>query len=641
MRPGVLRPRQPPEARFFVTTVSSFPHAVFFHGSRILAEAQCTMTRYRNRLVLVPLLIWFSLAVSAQSTHPSQGEHETGVASQTDTNGTAAEITSRAVVPTFKSRAELVLVPVVVRDSKGNALGSLHQEDFHVFDEGKPQIIKYFTIETPQTRIADQKGAPAARDMEIGDTDLSRVPSPQHFLAYVFDDVHLNAGDLVSVRQATDRQLSALNNGDHVALYMSSHHNMMEFTDDVSRLREVLSRLQPQPAISGDQCPWLGAYWADLIDRADYNENDLAVREGLRQINGCHETMHDPQPPANLASTIPQPEFGPKLMMDLRLSVDRTLEESDRDARAVLTLLRDVVHRMSMLPGERTITMVSPGFLTRNLRQEFAGIIDSATRSGVVINTLDARGVYTVGFDATENLVKESQQRLAIEHTAARIQEGILAELAEGTGGLFFHSSNDLNAGIRRTSGRAEYSYVLGFAPKVSRTGDAYHRLKVTLVNRRDLTVQARRGYMTIAPSADPTATAQKQIEAAMFSGEEFLEIPIQLNTEFFTGVDQQSRLTASVRLDLRRLPFRKVEGRNRDDLLVYAAIFDRNGNYVAGNGKTIEMRLRNETLDTYGSSFNLKTDFDLKSGKYLLRVIVQDSEGQLRSSAHKPVQIP
>lgn len=599
------------------------------------------MTQLPNRLVLVAVLIWFSITVRAQSTQTSQGQHDARTASQTNTDANTAEITSRAAVPTFKSRAELVLVPVVVRDSKGNALGGLGLEDFRVSDEGKPQVIKYFAIETPKTRSRDDRDAVPARANKIDDIDLSLAASPQRFLAYVFDDVHLNAGEVVSVRQATDHQLSALNNGDHIALFMSSDHNTMEFTDDVTKLREALSRLQPQPAITGDHCPWLGAYWADLIDRADYNENNLAVREGLRQINGCHETMHDPQPPANLASTIPQPEFGPKPMMDLRLSVGRTLEESNRDARAVLTLLRDVVHRMSTLPGERTITMVSPGFLTRDLRQEFVRIIDSATRSDVVINTLDARGVYTFGFDASENLVKESQQRLAIEHTAARIQEGILAELSEGTGGLFFNSSNDLNAGIRRTSGRAEYSYVLGFSPQVSSTTAVYHRLKVTLANRRGLTVQARRGYMTIAPSADLAATAQKQIEAAMFSGEEFLEIPIQLNTELFAGGAQQSRLTASLRVDVTRLPLRKVDGRNRDDLLVYVAIFDRNGNYVAGNGKTIEMRLRNETLATYGSRFNVKTDFDLKSGKYLLRVIVQDTEGQMRSSAHTLVQIP
>jgi VWFA-related protein len=599
------------------------------------------MTRYRNRLVLVTLLVGFSIAVCAQTTQTSQDEHEPGMAAPTDTNANGAEITSRAVVPTFRSRAELVLVPVLVRDPKGNAVGSLHLEDFRVFDEGKPQIITYFAIEKPETVAGDAKaGAVASGDTKIANRD-SLVAIPRRFLAYVFDDVHLNAGEVVLVRQASDHQLSALHHADRVALYMSSHHDMMEFTDDVSKLRGVLSRLQPQPRITGDQCPWLGPYWSDLIDHADYNENDPAVREGLRQIAGCHETLREPKPPATLASTIPEPEFGPKLIMDLRLSVRRSLEESSRDARTVLALLRDVVHRMSLLPGERTITVVSPGFLTRDLQAEFAGIIDSATRSNVVINTLDPRGVYIVGFDATENLVKESQLRVTLEHTAARAQQGILDELAEGTGGVFFHNSNDLNAGFSRTSGRAEYSYVLGFAPQVSKTHDGYHQLKVALANQHDLTVQARRGYMSVVPAANPAVATQKQVEAAMFSGQEFLDIPIQLSTEFFTENDQQSKLTTLVRLDLRRLPFRKADGRNQDDLLVYAAVFDRNGNYVTGSGKTIEMRMRDETLATFGSGFNVKTDFEVKPGKYLLRVIVQDTEGQLRSSADKVVQIP
>jgi VWFA-related protein len=607
------------------------------------SPGNCAMTQYRNRPVLVSLLVWFSIALAAQSPQTPRGEQETEMTSRPEKSANAAEITSRAVVPTFKSRAELVLVPVVVRDAKGNAVGSLRLEDFRVLDEGKPQIVKYFAIETSETRAVDGKGkALASGDTKLTDTDLSsRTGIPRRFLAYVFDDVHLSAAEIVSVRRATDRQLSALNNLDRVALYMSSHHDMMDFTDDVSKLREILSRLQPQPRITGDQCPWLGPYWADLIDRADYNENDRAVREGLRQIEGCHETMRDPQPPANLAASVPQPEFGPKVMMDLRLSVRRTLEESNRDTRTVLALLRDVVHRMSLLPGERTITLVSPGFLTRQSEEEFAGIIDSATRSKVVINTLDARGVYTVGFDATENLVKESQLRLMVERTAATAQEGILDELAQGTGGLFFHSDNDLNAGFSRTSGRAEYSYVLGFAPQASKARDAYHHLKVTLVDQHDLAVQARRGYMTLASAANPAAAAQKEVEAAMFSGEQFLDLPIKLSTEFFKESDQQCKLTSSVRLDLRRLPLRKVDGRNRDDLFFYAAVFDRNGNYVAGNGQMIEMRLRDENLATYGSGFNVTTDFHVKPGKYMLRVIVQDTEGQLRSSADKAVQIP
>ncbi len=93
--------------------------------------------------------------------------------------------------------------------------------------------------------------------------------------------------------------------------------------------------------------------------------------------------------------------------------------------------------------------------------------------------------------------------------------------------------------------------------------------------------------------------------------------------------------------MSLKSLPLRKVDGRNRDDLLVYTGIFDRNGNFVSGRARTVEMRLRDETLATYASSINVKTDYALKSGSYLLRVVVRDTEGQLMSAANKAVQIP
>src|SRR5580700_4185738 len=49
---------------------------------------------------------------------------------------------------TFQSKVNLVMVPVVVRNTKtAKPVGNLEKQDFLLFDKGKPQAITKFTVE--------------------------------------------------------------------------------------------------------------------------------------------------------------------------------------------------------------------------------------------------------------------------------------------------------------------------------------------------------------------------------------------------------------------------------------------------------------------------------------------------------------
>src|ERR1035441_10076534 len=48
--------------------------------------------------------------------------------------------TAREAPVTFKAETNLVLVPVVVRDAKGNAVGGLGKEDFRLSQDGRSQV---------------------------------------------------------------------------------------------------------------------------------------------------------------------------------------------------------------------------------------------------------------------------------------------------------------------------------------------------------------------------------------------------------------------------------------------------------------------------------------------------------------------
>jgi hypothetical protein len=224
---------------------------------------------------------------------------------------------------------------------------------------------------------------------------------------------------------------------------------------------------------------------------------------------------------------------------------------------------------------------------------------------------------------------------------AASAQDDLLATLADGTGGVFFHNNNDLEEGFRRAAQAPEYSYVLAFTPQNLKLDGSFHTLKVTLKNAQKLTLQARRGYYAPKHFADPNEQARQEIEDAMYSQEELHNLPVKLRTQFFKASDDDAKLVVLAHVDVQRLRFRKVEGRNNNVLTCVSALFNSNGNFLQGTEKTVTMRWKDETLEhKLASGITLKTSFDVKPGSYLVRLVVRDAEGQSMSAENGTVEI-
>jgi hypothetical protein len=92
--------------------------------------------------------------------------------------------------------------------------------------------------------------------------------------------------------------------------------------------------------------------------------------------------------------------------------------------------------------------------------------------------------------------------------------------------------------------------------------------------------------------------------------------------------------------VDVRQLHFRKADGRNNSNLTIVAGIFDRNGNLVVGNEKVLQMKLKDETLAKMQPGLSVKSNFDVKPGSYLVRLVVRDAEGQI-AAENGAIQIP
>ena len=73
------------------------------------------------------------------------------------------EAPERAGIFTIESKVDVALVPVLVRDAQGRAVGNLKKEDFQVFDNGKPQDTVAATITVVILRDFSSEGSGARR----------------------------------------------------------------------------------------------------------------------------------------------------------------------------------------------------------------------------------------------------------------------------------------------------------------------------------------------------------------------------------------------------------------------------------------------------------------------------------------------
>jgi len=544
------------------------------------------------------------------------------------------EVETRDTPAVFKVRVNLVLVRVVVRDQKGKVVENLHQEDFALSDGKKPQIVSFFNIETPAAKImpvTTAENVPAA-PAGVAKADLPAIP--QRFVSILYDDIHMSLEDSVIARDATTRLFGALAPTDRVGIYTTSGQSTLEFTSDHEALKRTLSGILPKPLfgrVSGvPDCPDISYYQADLIE----NKNDTqALEVAAAETVDC--AFNGDQTKITQARVI------------ATLAAERSLNSGDEESQFVYRHIEDALRRLAGMPGQRVMVFVSPGFILSQLFTEASGIIDRATRSNIVIDTVDVRGLYTPDLlgdiaNPPGGSFRVSGQKAAYRTAAQFEQSEILDEFAAGTGGTYFHNRNDVDEGLRQAVAAPPVSYVLGFAPQNLKLDGSYHTLKVTLTGKQKFSVQARKGYFAPRKARDPVETAKQEIEEAIFSQDELKDLAVDLQTQFFKPEPAQAKLSVLAHVDLKSLQFRKADGRNRDDLTLATAIFDDNGNFVTGGEKIVEMRLLDATLDRLGrSGISIKSSFDVKPGSYLVRLVVRDAEGELMAAKNGAVVIP
>jgi VWFA-related protein len=554
-----------------------------------------------------------------------------------------AEISSQEAPATFSDRVNLVSVPVVVRGREGRAIGNLRQEDFQLYDRGKLQTITKFTVEKAELAATALAGPAAAAGVAAATTPTRGSSRPVIFpgqhVAFLFDDVQLPIDDMARARTAAIRMVNeSFDSGTRAAIYTTSGRVMLDFTGDPEKLAQTFNRIQPLPTITGTQldCPSVSYYQALRI--TDFGDQEALLSGEIDYLIKCAP----PSPYDNLGIELERARPLVKMM------ATRALNIGNQTTRDNLNLLKELVRRLAPMPGSRAVILVSPGFFLPDDRRhdEETDVMDRAIRANVVISSLDTRSIMAMtplgNADVPVIVGPIVHVKQEFERKRAFADEGVMQELADGTGGVFFHNDNDLKAGLDQLTARPEFIYVLGFSPQNLKLDGSYHGLKVTIHNVSSPSVQARRGYWAPNRAIDAAEAAKEELREHVFSREEIHDIPVDLHTEFFKSSEDMAELTVTALLNPDNLRFQKAAERNNDTVTVVTGIFDESGIYVAGIQRIVELHLRDQTLTALrNASISVEERFTVPPGRYIVRLVVQDAGGKTTAARNEGVEIP
>ena len=398
--------------------------------------------------------------------------------------------TSAQPQATIRVTVNSVLVPVIVTDEHGRAVPGLTQQDFQILDEGKPRAITGFSVQqqAPAPPVNPLPSTASSAPPVSPDATPATGASPR-FVVFLFDDLHLSASDLMQVKKASTAMLgSALAPTDMAAVVSLSGSNS-GLTSDRAQLQQAVSKLHMHNLFrqAMRECPDVDYYLADLIEN---KREDVALESAIDDALNCGHLQLREQAERMVHS-----------------AATRALALGDQDVRVSLGTILEMVRRLTALPGQRTLILISPGFLTLTgeaLRQE-SEIMDLAAQSSVIVSTLDARGLYSAQIDASERGASTTKDLITSAPSQRRRDtmsqdRSVMSGLAAATGGTYFHDSNDLRGGFAQLAAAPEILYLLEFSLEGIKQDGRYHRLSIKLDDPR-LRIRARPGYVRIKPA--------------------------------------------------------------------------------------------------------------------------------------------
>ena len=534
----------------------------------------------------------------------------------------------------------LVQVDVTVTDKKGQPVTDLRPEEVEILEDNRPQKITNFSYVSldntgegqpvaAKSPTTTDKNAPPVPPARLRPEDVRRT------VALVVDDLSLSFESTHYMRQAlkkfVDQQMQP---GDLVAIIRTGGGigALQEFTSDKRQLYAA-------------------------IERVKFNLQGRGNIGAFAPIDGDQIAAARPQSPVGV-----EQEEDDRRAANTRSAADE-LNDFREDIFSIGTLgaINYIVRGMKELPGRKSILLLSEGFELHQQDRDnsrfleaLRRLIDQANRASVIIYTMDARGLQTLGLTAADNVSALTPDELETSLSDRRsklfdTQSG-LNYLAQQTGGLAIRNTNDLSGGIKRILDDQKGYYLIGYRPDEAtfEGGSArrrFHNLKVN-IKRPGLNHRTRTGFygVTDEEAAPVRRTRGEQLAGAITSPFNSSGVGLRLTSLFANDPKVGSFVRSIMHINVRDLTFtEEADGWHKTVFDVLALTFGDNGVVIDESNRTQTIRMRGETYKRAlqnGLVYTMAVPVK-KPGAYQLRAALRDTASERVGSASQFIEVP
>ena len=552
-----------------------------------------------------------------------------------------AQTTQKPQDDVVRVYTELVQTDVMVFDKSGKFVNGLKPENFELRVDGKPRPIQAFEQITAgsneESQLAAARGATTVNLKRPVPLDRGRI------VFFYIDDLHMDMGGL----QATKKTITSfiekdMGQNDQAAITSASGQIgfLQQLTNDRMVLRTALDRVKPKTFLTRDGAhPVMNEYQAMLIDRRDRNVLDVYISETIRQNPGITREMAEAMVQQRAASLL---QYTASLTKNALLG------------------LKSLIKAARNLPGRKVVFLMSGGFQIHNersdLTSELRDITYAAAKSGVVIYSMDTRGLVASLTDAASEGFFDPSGRLdrATHGELFESQNGMNA-LAVDTGGKAIFDTNNLHQGLVPALKETSNYYLIAWKPDTdAQKQSRFRNVDVKLIGHPEYTVRVRKGYFDTDPEPTTVAKGKKEEpprpQSAPAKLRESLNapyperaLPILISADYYDVAGKGPVVNTSIQVPGEFLLFgEQADGKIQAVLDVSGLVLDDKGTVKASFLERIVTTAPSlESTKGFQNDIMFTYPARLDPGLYQVRVAARDDKGDKAGGAHVWIEVP